>query len=192
MFIDVHCHLEMLGDIDKIVKNAKEKGVGKIVTAGTDIKTNRFALTCALKYKEIGCVLGIYPDDALKMSDKEIDKEIEFIKKNKEKIIGIGEVGMDFKNTLDKEKRKKQEETFRKFVSLAIELDKPIIVHSRQAEKECIDILEEMKSKKVIMHCFFGELKLVKRIIKNKWYLSIPTCVKNNKHFWNVIRVVET
>ena len=185
----------MLGDIDKVIKNAKKAGVNKIITAGTDTNTNKFAFSQAEKYNEIECVLGVYPDEILKYyNEKEIDKVFRYIRDRKDKIAGIGEVGMDFKNIEKKggEKAKeKQEKYFRKFVALSIELDKPIVVHSRQTEKECIEILEEMKAKKVIMHCFFGDLELVKRIIKNKWYISIPTCCKRNKHFWDVIKITD-
>lgn len=96
-YIDVHCHLEICKDIDKCVKNAREKEVEIILTQGTSLETNRDALKLAEKYREVNTCLGIYPIDALKMSDKEIKKEIEFIRKNKDKIFGIGEVGIDFK-----------------------------------------------------------------------------------------------
>jgi TatD family hydrolase len=70
----------------------------------------------------------------------------------------------------------------------SIKLDKPIIVHSRKAEKECIDILEKNKAKKVIMHCFNGNFNLIKRIIENKWIITIPTNVKHSQHFQKIIQ----
>lgn len=178
----------MCKDIDNCVKNAHDNGVDIILTQGTDVKTNREALKLAEKYNEVKACLGIYPIDALKMSDKEIDKEIDFIRKNKDKLAGIGEVGIDFKE--DSENHERQKETFRKFVELSIELDKPIIIHSRKAELECIEILENMKARKVIMHCFCGKRKLVERILKNNWYLTIPTSVKNGEQFQDNARNV--
>lgn len=180
-YIDVHCHLEMCKNIDKCVKNAHEKGVGIILTQGTNVETNRDALKLSEKYDNVKACLGIYPIDALKMSDEEVDDEIEFIRKNKDKVAGIGEVGIDFKE--DAKNHERQKKTFRKFVSLSIELDKPIIIHSRKAELECIDILEDMNVKKVIMHCFCGKRKLVERIVGNKWFLTISTNVKNAEQF---------
>ena len=187
-YIDVHCHLEMCKDIGGCVRNACENGVEIVLTQGTDINTNREALKLAEKYSEVEACLGIYPIDALKMSDKEIDKEIDFIRKNKDKIAGIGEVGIDFKQ--DSENHERQKEIFRKFVELSIELNKPIIIHSRKAEEECIEILEKMKAEKVIMHCFCGKRKLVERIVKNGWYLTIPTSVKNGEQFQDNARNV--
>ncbi len=183
MFIDVHCHLDMVGkelDLNKVVERARKKNV-IIVSNGTTKKSNRKALEY---FEEFGIkiCLGIYPAHLDELNKKELD----FIRENSEKIWGIGEVGMDFKEVGDKEK---QEKAFEKFVKLSIELDKPITVHSRKAEKECIEILEKLRAKKVIMHYFSGKLKLVNRIIENGWMLSIPTAVKNSEHFQNVARI---
>jgi len=130
--------------------------------------------------------LGIYPIDALKLTDDEINKEIDFIRKNKNKIIAIGEVGIDLKHS---DNLKKQKINFSKFIFLAEELDKPLIVHSRKAEKEVIEILEKLNAKKVIMHCFCGKKKLVERIVSNKWFLSIPANVTMNTQFQEIIKI---
>jgi len=190
MFIDIHCHLELLKDLTAILERARKAGVGKIITAGTDVETNRFSLEQANKEGKVGCMLGIYPDEDLKMTDEEIDEEIEFIRREKENIVGVGEVGMDFKHTKDKEGRKRQEKVFRKFISLAMDMEKVVLVHSREAEEECIEILEDMKAKKVIMHCFSGDKELVKRIEKNRWYFSIPTCICYKKSFEEIVKLV--
>lgn|SRR3989338_9244532 len=187
MFIDVHCHLDLLKDIPDSINKAKEKGVGAIVTAGIDYATNRKVLELSERYNIVKAALGVYPIDALKMSEKGIDEEIKFIRNNKEKIIAIGEVGMDFKESNEV---KRQEETFLKFIKLAKELGKPLIVHSRKSEERCIEILEAAMAKKIVMHCFCGSLKLVRRIVENGWYLSIPTNVVSSEQFQkNVIEV---
>ncbi|MDO8563948.1 MAG: TatD family hydrolase [Nanoarchaeota archaeon] len=187
-YIDIHCHLEMCKDITECVKNAHKRDVGLILTQGTSVETNREALKLAEKYKEVKACLGIYPIDALKMSDKEIKKEIDFIRNNKNKIVAIGEVGIDFKE--DSENHERQKEIFRNFVELSMEINKPIIIHSRKAEEDCIEILEKMNAKKVIMHCFCGKRKLVERIVKNGWYLTIPTSVKNGQQFQDNAKIV--
>ncbi|MEK6926980.1 MAG: TatD family hydrolase [Nanoarchaeota archaeon] len=180
-FIDIHCHLERYENFEKIIENARTRDVKIILAQGINVETNRIVLKLAEKYPEVKVCLGIYPIDALKMSDKEINSEIEFIRKNKNKIAGIGEVGIDFKEDLNEHERQKK--VFRKFVQLSMDLDIPIIVHSRKAEKEGIEILEEMKAEKVIMHCFCGNRKLEERIIKNGWYLTIPTSVTRSQQF---------
>ncbi len=210
MFIDVHCHLDMVEaagiKIKEIQSKADKKNV-KIVWAGVNPEINRKILS-EKDFTGLVC-LGLYPIDALALSDSQIDEEIEFIRKNKDKIVGIGEVGIDHKEDSNNEdlkgsssmkyqknskdishKRERQEEIFRKMIRLAKELDKVLVVHSRKAELRCIEILQEEKAKKVIMHCFSGKLKLVERIVENSWFLSIPTSVKNSEHFQKVISMV--
>lgn len=194
MFIDVHCHLDKLIEegitAEKAIKNAKAKKVDKMVVNGTDHSQNQIILELAKKHEEVLPALGIYPIDALKLSEKEIDEEIEFIKKNKKLIFAIGEVGLDLKEeelhkTLDKQKK-----ILTKFVELSIELKKPVIIHSRKAELHTIELLENLKAKKVIMHCFSGKMSLVDRIAKNGWLLSIPANSHYSQQFQDVIKRV--
>ncbi len=185
MYIDVHCHLDLCKDIDKAVESARKKNVGIIIANGINIDTNRKVLSLMEKFDIVRTALGIYPIDALKMSVKGIDEEIAFIRRNREKIVAIGEVGLDFKES---EERKKQEEIFSRFVKLSKEINKPIIVHSRQAEEKCIEILEREMAKKVVMHCFCGSKKLIKRIIENSWMLSVPTNVNYSTQFQELVK----
>ena len=185
-FIDIHSHLEMCQD--EIIDNAKKANVKIILTCGIDIKTNRKALELSKKFQEVKACLGIYPTDSLNLTDKELNEEINFIKQNKNKIIGIGEVGLDQKEK-DQSTLEKQKKTFQKFINLARELNIPIVIHSRKAEAEAIELLEKSEYKKIIMHCFNGNLKLVKKIIENGWFLSIPTNVKHAEHFQKVIEL---
>lgn len=187
MFIDVHCHLDLLKDIEKAIENAREAGVGLIVCNGVDYETNRKVIELADKFDDVRAALGVYPIDALKMSAKGIESEIEFIAKNNEKIVAVGEVGLDFKESSE---RKMQEENFRKFIELAKELNKPIIVHSRSAEERCVEMLEDLMAKRVVMHCFCGSKKLIKRIVENGWSLSIPTNVNHSFQFQELVREV--
>ena len=186
MFIDVHCHLDMFDSIGKIVANAKKKDVKLMVAQGTDVESNRKVLEFASNFKEIKAALGIYPINALAMKEADIEKEIKFIKQNRDKIVAIGEVGLDLKDS-QVELFDKQQRVFQYFIDLAIELNVPIIVHSRKAELQSIIQLEQSNAKKVIMHCFSGKLLLAKRIAENNWHLSIPTSVKNSEHFQKVI-----
>lgn len=190
MFIDVHCHIDVYENIEEIVEKAKKLNVKLIINNGINLEVNRKNLEMSKKFPEIKSALGIYPIDALKISDSEIKKELEFIKSHKKEIVAIGEVGIDFKESVIEKEHSKQKEVFKKFVKLAIEINKPIIVHSRKAEKECIEILEELNAQKVIMHCFSGNMKLVEKVKENKWFFSIPTSVKNSEHFQKIVERV--
>lgn len=183
IYIDVHCHLDMCNDLDDIIVKSKENKI-RILSNGVNIKSNRFHVNLKKENPNIKIALGLYPIDALELSDKEIDEEIQYIKKlnkNDQVVSAIGEVGLDFK--FDKDNMERQINIFEKFILLSKELDIPIIVHSRKAEIECIELLEKNNVKKVIMHCFSGKKKLVQRIEKNGWFLSIPTNIVNSTQF---------
>ncbi len=184
MFIDIHSHIDMCKNLPQIIENAKNQNV-KILTHGTTAESNRKILELKNKFPEIEIALGIYPTDCLKLSEKEIDSEIEFIKENKNKIIAIGEVGIDLKENSE-ETLETQRENLKKFVNLARELNIPAVIHSRKAEKECVELLEKLNYNKIIMHCFSGNMKLVDRIIKNKWHLTAPTNIKHSEHFQKI------
>ncbi len=187
MFIDVHCHLNLLEDIADVLGRAHKAGVHVMVTQGVNKDSNRTAIDLAEDFTDVKAALGLYPIDALAMKEKDIENEVVFILKNAKKIVAIGEVGLDLKE--DTEQLSKQQRVFQYFIDLAKELDVPIIVHSRKAELQCIVQLEQSKIKKVIMHCFCGKISLVKRIIENGWSLSIPTSVKNSEQFQNVVKL---
>ena len=185
MYIDVHCHLDLLENTEKIIERAKKLGIGIIVANSVNHETNRKILELCEKFPIVKAALGIYPIDALKMSHKGLNEEINFIKQNKDKISAIGEVGLDFKES---DETKEQEANFLKFIALSKELDKPLIIHSRKAEDRCIELLEKAMAKKVIMHCFSGSKKAIKRIIENGWFLSVPANVKYNIQFQELVR----
>src|SRR3989344_6211100 len=149
LFVDVHSHLDhtlLINKIDEIVHRAKNAGLKHIITNGINPETNRICLELSKKYDIIKCAMGLYPRNALKkeiesgeyplkIEDFNIDDEMEFIKKNKNNIVAISEVGLDFVNGEDKE----QIEDFQKMIQLAEELKKPIVVHSRKAEQKAIE-----------------------------------------------------
>jgi TatD DNase family protein len=116
-----------------------------------------------------------------------IEENINFIKKNINKISAIGEIGLDYKNGHDKELQKN---IFTKMIELAIKHNLPIIIHSRKAELDVIEILEKYNYKKTIMHCFCGKKKLLLRAIKNNWYFTISTSVVRSIQFQEMIKTV--
>ncbi|MDP3917130.1 MAG: TatD family hydrolase [Nanoarchaeota archaeon] len=193
MIVDVHSHIyfpEFENDLNEVIERAKEAGIISIISAGIDHKTNMQVLELAKKDKILNSTLGIYPTTAMNISEKELDDEIRFIKENNNEIIGIGEIGLDFKEANTEEQHKKQINAFRKILTSLESLDKPFIIHSRKAEKECISILEELNIKKVNFHCFTGSYKLAKKIEQNGWFLSIPANIDKSEHFQGIVNLI--
>lgn len=186
MLIDVHCHLDIEfkeKDVIEVIKRAKENNFAVIISNGTDPKSNRSVLEISKKYKIVKPALGFYPTTIENSTDDEINKEIEFIKKQKP--FAIGEVGLDYFKGTNPEKQKK---ALKKFIKLAESLNIPIIVHSRNAEEDTIKILEESKYKKVIMHCFSGNAEQTKKASDLGYYFSIPTSIVRNKSFKKLVK----
>ncbi len=194
MFIDVHCHLDMLVKegvtVKKAVSNAIKKKVLCMIVNGVNPSRNKEVLALGDDFKEIKPAMGMYPLDALHLTDKAIDEEIKFILANKDKVYAIGEIGLDLKEDSLHGSIERQKMVFEKFVMLGMKLDKPVIVHSRKAELQTIEMLEEIGARKVIMHCFSGKMTLVDRIVKNGWCLSIPANIKYNQQFADVVKRV--
>ncbi|MBW2970836.1 TatD family hydrolase [Candidatus Woesearchaeota archaeon] len=197
--VDVHCHLEhplFAKDVDEVVIEAEKAGVAVIVTNGSNPDANRAALGIAEKHEIVKAALGIYPLDAFpdpdyaktnKLKSFDIEKELEFIKENNEKIIGIGEVGLDFKYS---DRKNEQIELFVDFIELSKVLRKPIIVHSRSAAQQVIESLESAGAKRVVLHNFEAKLKLVKRGVECGYMFSVPPLVLRSSHLQSLVSQV--
>jgi len=193
--IDVHAHLdhkEFINELDQLIPSWKEKGVKHIITSGVNATTNRKALELARKFDIVHASLGLYPIDALAEELKQeglardiepidVDKEIEFIRQQKESIVAIGECGLDYK--FGKEHSDKQKEVFQRIIELAEKINKPLIVHSRKAEFDVIDMLFSSSLKKVVLHCFMGRKHLIKKAADKGYCFSIPPIIVRLQHF---------
>ncbi len=186
---DVHAHLGMIGksEITSVVARAEEKGVTVIINNSVDAVSNRQSLELQKEFKIVKAALGVYPIDAVGMTDSVFDKELNFMAKNSDNFVALGEIGLDYQETED---RKRQQEIFEKQLQLAIKLKKPVIVHSRKAEKEVIETLIGNGCKKVILHAFHGSMKLVKLGVDNGFSFSIPSNILRSSHFQKIAEVV--
>lgn len=187
--VDVHAHLELINssEISAVVARAEEKGVKAIITNSVNAATNRKSLRLQNEFKIVKAALGLYPIDALKMSDSEIDSEMKFMEKNSDRFVALGEIGLDYQETED---RKRQQNIFEEQLQLAKKLGKPVIVHSRKAEKEVVETLISCGSRKVILHAFHGSVKLLKAAIDSGFSFSLPSNIVRSSHFQKIAEVV--
>lgn len=183
MIIDVHAHLDLLKDLENVIKRAKENNIVTIITNGLNHETNLKSIELKKKYDIVETALGVYPSYGIELNDNELNEEIKFISENSP--FAIGEVGLDFTYP----NKEKQIKVFKKFIELAKNMDLPIIVHTRNAEKECIDLLEKSKINKVILHCFKGDKELINRAIKNNFSFSIPAIILKSNHFEELVKL---
>lgn len=204
LLVDVHAHLDherFKKDLDDVIDRARDAGVKSIITSGVNSSTNKIALSLAEKYDIVNCSFGLYPIDALEVELKnedsgftrdtepiDVDAELDWIKKNKDKCIAIGEVGLDYHWVQGKEKE--QQRVFQKVIDMVEKIDKPIVVHTRKAELDCIEMLESSNLKKVLLHCCMGKKSLIRRAADNGWKFSIPPVITRLQHFQMMAEIV--
>ncbi len=203
--IDAHCHLThelFKDDINTVIQRARKAGVKAILVSGVNPPANREVLALCRKYPDIlKPSLGIYPIDALGIAGENtglprqavpinLEEEFAFIEKHKNEIAAVGEVGMDFFWAKKEETYEKQAENFRKIIRFAINIKKPLVIHSRKAEEECLEILgQEIKNKEipVIQHCFSGRKSLMGKAIALGHYFSIPPNILRAGNFQTLV-----
>jgi TatD DNase family protein len=202
--VDVHCHLNQdsfKDNINEVIERAKKVGVKAIIVSGTNPLANKQVLEMTKIDPIIKVSFGLHPIDALGLSEGEtgiprvegkidLEKEFKFIEENKDKIIAIGEIGLDYH--WDKNHHEEQKEVFRKVLRLAIKLNKPVIIHTWAGEEDCINILEEEVQDKVpvILHCFGGRKSLVTRAKELGYYFSVPPSTVRTGNFNTLIKKV--
>ncbi len=171
--IDSHCHLDhepLLTNLDDILKRSKDCGIEKLLTICTTFKSFEIIKKIVLRDEIIYGTYGIHPHEA--KNDKiTSDLIINEIKKNK-KIIGVGETGLDFYyNHSDKSD---QITSFKHHIEASIDLNIPLIVHSRNAEEETYNVLNQFKNSnlKILMHCFTGSKEFAQKLMSLNAYFS--------------------
>ena len=183
MLIDSHCHLDakwFKKDVPLVIENAKKNQIEAIVTSSISPTIQKVKNIVDRYPKYVFWALGLHPPGVNSQSVKTTLKQIE---KYKAEIVAIGEVGLDYHWVKEQDRREEQQEAFRGFIRLAEKLDKPIVIHARDAQTKTIEILEEESARNVLMHCFSGNVEEAKRVLRNHWLISVPTTVtKRNVH----------
>ncbi len=187
--IDSHCHLDhepLFSDLINVITRAKNVGINKLLTISTSFESFSKVKELINKDEIIYGTIGIHPHES---ASNIIDSE-EIIKNLKEnsKLIGIGETGLDFYyNNSEKEK---QISSFKQHIEASIKTNIPLIVHSRNAEQETFEILNEFKNSnlKILMHCFTGSKEFSKKLLTLNSYFSASGIIT----FKNSINIQET
>lgn len=177
--IDSHCHIDgekFDEDRDEVIQNALDAGVAAMLNVGTGrANDDSFEKTVQLaeKYNCVYGSVGIHPHDASEYSE-EVEKRLINLTKSSDKMIAWGEIGLDY--FYDHSPKDVQRKVFRRQINVAKELDLPIIIHSRDANDETVEILTEECSHENfrggIMHCFGGTAEMAKNLIGSGFLIS--------------------
>jgi len=186
MIIDTHTHLDnekYINDIDEVIKNSKEKGVEKFIIPAASPKDLPRAVKLAEKYDDVYFAVGVHPVDIVYFEYKYLT---EFI--NHPKCVAVGEIGLDYYH--NKDSKDYQIEFFQEQLDIAIEYNKPVIIHIRDASNDSLNILEQYVKNypnlKGVLHCYNADEQLLK--LQNNFYYGIGGVItfKNGKKLTNV------
>ena len=189
MFFDTHAHYDdraFDGDRDELLEAVHESGVERIVDPGCDLESSRAALALAEKYPFVYAAVGYHPEELAKYPG-----ELGAIRAlaAHEKCVAIGEIGLDY--YWDDTHRAGQQALFRAQLELALELDKPVIVHDREAHGDCLAIVSEYPALRGVFHCYSGSAEMAKELLRRGWYLGFdgPVTYKNARKTLEVLAV---
>jgi TatD DNase family protein len=169
-FSDAHCHLELFDNVKKTIVDARNSGVGIIITAGGSKERNLMTLDI-LKGNDVFGVVGIDPESAGR--ERAFIDDITEIVKASNRMIGIGEIGLD-STVLGRSDIHEQRFAFEKQIDIAMELDIPVVIHARRALKEVAEILERKGVRRAVFHYFEGNEEQAKDLSKKGYLISIP------------------
>lgn len=191
--IDSHCHLESPDyekDLDEVIQACKKGGLRALITVCAEPADWPRTLELIGKYRGyVFACAALHPIYIDRIPAGQIDAYFALLKQNRDVLAAIGETGADYFHVTDEGLREKQRELFRRHISLAKELDKPVVVHCRDAFDDVIKILEDEGARRVMMHLFGGH-KFTHRVIRNGWWISAGPILLKSKAHKKIIRDV--
>lgn len=179
MFIDTHCHIKK-DEANLYVSNAVDANVQVLINASEDLASSLENISISEKFSNVYACVGVHPNNVQGFNEESL-KDFELLIKKKQ-VKAIGEIGLDYYYT--KEDRELQIKVFRSFLKMAEENNLPVVIHSREATQDTINILKEYKVTGVI-HCFSGSLETAKEYIKMGFSLGVGGVLtfKNSRLF---------
>lgn len=189
MIIDTHCHIQfkqLSHDIDGVIQRAYEAGVEKMIVVGCDIESTRSAIEVAESHDGIYAAVGLHPQDSKKMTE-EMWQELKKMADH-EKVVAIGETGLDFFKEYSP--RDVQVRVFKQQIQLAKELDLPLIIHNRDSDEQCLEILQAEGVVNAVFHCFGSNVEFARKVWK-AGYLTSFTGIITYPSAKNLYAVVE-
>ena len=172
---DTHAHYNDKAfneDRTKLLDSFTESGILGVINCGTDIEESKNSIALSKEYDFMYCAVGFHPEEISKATENYID-EIKKLASHK-KCVAIGEIGLDYYWV--KDNKEEQKRIFTEQIILANELNLPVIIHSRDAHNDTLDILKKYKPKGVL-HCFSGSVEIMKEVLKLGMYIGLGGAV---------------
>ena len=190
MFFDTHAHYDDKAfdeDRDSLLAALPESGVTLVIDPGCDVKSSRAAIELAGRYEHIYAAVGIHPEELGDFTEENL-REIARLVKDK-RCAAIGEIGLDY--YWDDTHKAEQKELFERQIELALELDKPVIIHDREAHGDSLETVCRYEGLRGVFHCFSGSAEMAKELLRRGWYLGFdgPVTYKNARKAIEVLEI---
>lgn len=190
MFFDTHAHYDSdWFDDDRfdILDSMKDGNVGLIIDPGCDLTSSKTAIELSERYDFIYAAVGWHPEDIEKLTEDGFGELCRLAEH--QKCVAIGEIGLDY--YWDVSRKEEQKELFRRQIELALKLDKPVIVHDREAHQDSFDIVCGYPGLRGVFHCYSGSAEMAKELLKRGWYLGFdgPITYKNARKALEVLEL---
>ncbi|MBN2238477.1 MAG: TatD family hydrolase [Dehalococcoidales bacterium] len=188
--IDTHCHLDEIEDIDTALSEATEAGVTRIIAVGINYESNEKVLELADRYPgTVLPALGLHPQDLPGMDDAEVTRTMKQIEDYIDRAVGIGEVGLDYHKRVRAEAPKdRQQAVLRDIMLLAGKYDKPVLIHSRYAWRDALDIAIETGVRNAVFHWYTGPSSVLRDLIEQGYYVSATPATEYHSEHRRAVR----
>lgn len=204
-WFDVHAHLthpKLAPRQAEVLDNARRAGVTTILSNGLNPHDNEAVRRLAAEHELVKPCFGLYPVDAVldRMEEMGVDyprdapffrpeEGVAWVREHVDEAFAVGEIGLDG-HWVPEALWERQEAIFRELVQIALDADKPIIIHTRKREKRAFEILKEMGAERVNWHCYTSKVKLAKRIAAHGHWMSIPANARRQEAFTRMLEVL--
>ncbi len=190
MFFDTHAHYDDRAfDADRfeLLAGMPSQGVDMIVDPGCDLKSSLAALALAERFPFVYSAVGIHPEELAGCSPDDLASVEELI--SHPRCVAVGEIGLDY--YWDAEHREEQKQLFRQQIRFALDADKPVIVHDREAHGDCLQIVGDYPGLRGVFHCFSGSAEMARELLRRDWYIGFdgPVTYKNARKTLEVLEI---
>lgn len=190
MYFDTHAHYDdraFDADRETLLQSLGEGDVKLIIDPGCDAPSSRRALELAERFPFVYAAVGLHPEELDKYSPESFEEICSMARHPR--CVAIGEIGLDY--YWDASHKEEQKALFRRQIELALELDKPVIVHDREAHGDCLEIVRDYPGLRGVFHCYSGSAEMAKELLKLGWYLGFdgPVTYKNARKALEVLEL---
>ena len=193
IFVDTHCHLDdekFSDDLNEVIERAKLAGVTRIINFGSTLKSSEIATQLSSTYEGLFAGVGVHPEEIEDFSKNNAVDIIVNLTKN-DKVVAIGEIGLDYHWTQDTEIKEIQQKIFIQQLDIARQLNLPVCIHERDAHGDAMKILKsEAKELRGVLHCFSGSMEMAREVWKMGFLIGVdgPLTFKNSAKLPEIVK----